>query len=234
MLYRCLTEIKERTRFPHRVIVWDNNSESPTEHIAIWDYRHHGLVDSIIYWHENSGPYFPKLVFRSMVTEEEPYYVVSDNDVYPPLIEGGCWLTEMVREMEAWPDLGCLSLQLPPQWLQGPIKERGNHVLATAIGNTCTLIRRSAWPMDHWPQHSGKFGDDGLRSEYMAKAGFHSAFMKNIWCKHDGQQTGWGYTPSQIAADPRKANYGPPFVYDHHPLTYEPLDPKWKPSWKQD
>jgi hypothetical protein len=230
MLDRCLREIKGRTTTPNEVIVFDNGSDDEeVKHIK--DLHSIHLCDSIILWPHNTGPYFPKAVFYSLTTPEDTYYVSNDADTYPPYLDPD-WLSRMITEMEVYPDIGVMTPQLPPQVLLGPKYERGNHVVCTAIGNQLSLVRRAAWPIKLWPQESGKFGDDLLRSVRMEASGFITAYMKDVWCMHGGQCDKWGYTDSQLAEDPRKVKYAPPYTYVYDIQTYKPVDPILQ-DWKK-
>jgi hypothetical protein len=73
----------------------------------------------------------------------------------------------------------------------------------------------------------GEYGDDGLVSQQMSQRGWKIAFCRNIFVLHSGQCENWGYTPEQIALDPRKKGYGAPFLYAVKDTnTYEPVDHK--------
>jgi hypothetical protein len=62
------------------------------------------------------------------------------------------------------------------------------------------------------------FGDDGWLSNEIRKNGYEVAFAKNIFCYNlERDYQDWGYTKNEVAEDPRKSGYGPPFKY-------EPLD----------
>ena len=222
MLERCLREIKERTITPHEVIVFDNGSEAE-EVKEIKELHAKKQCDSIILWPHNTGPYFPKAVFYSLTTAEDVYYVSNDADTYPPMVEPD-WLARMIKEMDIFPDIGVMTPQLPPQRMLGPKYERGNHVVCTAVGNQLAMVRRSAWPVAQWPQESGKFGDDSLRSQRMEANGFLTAYMRDTWCMHGGQCEKWGYTEAQLAEDPRKANYDAPYYYVYEIQTYKPVE----------
>jgi hypothetical protein len=230
MLERCLREIKERTKTPHEVIVFDNGSDAD-EVKYIKDLHTSHMCDSIILWPHNTGPYFPKAVFYSLTTPEDTYYVSNDADTYPPKVSPD-WLARMIAEMDIYQDIGVMSPQLPPQCMLGPKFERGNHVVCTAVGNQLSMVRRAAWPVSMWPQESGKFGDDSLRSKRMEANGFKTAYMKDTWCMHGGQCKRWGYTEAQIAEDPRKAEYGEPYAYEYLIESYEPTDPNLK-NWRK-
>jgi hypothetical protein len=159
-----------------------------------------------------------------MTENQSPFYVVTDNDVFPPKLSPD-WLSQMVAIMEAHPELGLLAPQLPPQWLQEPTQKLDDIVYCTAVGNTLKLVRREAFPLDKYISLLGAYGDDGLVSRQMTEKGWKIAFCRNLFCLHAGQCENWGYSPEQVALDPRKSGYGAPFTYEIKNWdTYEPAD----------
>jgi hypothetical protein len=229
MLSRCLTEIRQRTSTPHEIVIFDNGSDKK-ERSAIMSMHYEGLCDSIILWPRNEGPYFPKAVFYSLTTIEDTYFVSNDCDTYPPLLSPD-WLKQLLAEMDAWPDLGVIAPQIPPQYLQQPIEDRGNHVICNAVGNQLSLVRRCAWPVATWPQNGQVFGDDTLRSRRMLANGYRTAFSKDVWCLH-AQPENWGYTEEEVKQDPRRAGYAPPYNYAYDHRTYMPIDTRLQ-QWRQ-
>jgi GT2 family glycosyltransferase len=155
------------------------------------------------------------------------YYIINDTDVYPPNLSPD-WLSRMITIMDKYPDIGLLTPQLPPQWLQGPMYLNEDVVYCKAVGNTLKMVRREALKIDGIQQALGKFGDDGFISEQMYLNGFKSAFCRNIFCFHAGQTDNWGYTDEQVKLDPRKSGYGKPFYYNIVDKdTFEP-EKEWK------
>jgi GT2 family glycosyltransferase len=157
----------------------------------------------------------------------DKYYCVTDNDIYPPKLNPD-WLSQMISIMEKYPKLGMLAPQLPPQYLQQPYEVLEDIVKCKAVGNTFTLIRREAFPLEviKNEQKLFAFGDDGLISYYMRKNNWEIAFCRNIFCYHAGQCENWGYKVEEIKLDPRKQGYGIPFKYDIvNEETFEPCYP---------
>lgn len=217
---RCIREIIERTtRDTFELHLFDNDSMADREDREfVYGLLDRGMVTSVHLDSRNTGCLYNKLVFHAMTTDDTRYYVVSDNDVFPPRLVPD-WLSQMTDIMDRHPDLGLLAMQLPPQWLQGPTGEHdGEVVYATAVGNTFKMIRTEA--MDKIlrnglvKQSLMAFGDDGMVSRHMQGFGWKVAFCRDIWCYHAGQCHDWGYRPEELARDPRKAGYGDPFVYE--------------------
>jgi glycosyltransferase involved in cell wall biosynthesis len=208
--------------------VYDNGSDKNTRDI-LNEYIDSKIINSVVLDSRNTGCRYNKIIFHAMVESSDEYYCVTDNDVYPPKLSPD-WLSCMIDIMNKHPEIGMLAPQLPPQGLQMPIRISHDVVYAGAVGNTLKLIRRESIDrvIKRMDQALGAYGDDGLVSKMMREDGWEVAFCKNIFCYHAGQCTNWGYTPEQIALDPRKAGYGRPFTYEIvNQDTYEP-EPRYK------
>ena len=205
--------------------VYDNGSDKITRDM-LNNYFESGVINSVTFDKRNTGCLYNKLVFHSMVESTDKYYCVTDNDVFPPKLSPD-WLTQMIDIMERHPDIGMLAPQLPPQGLQMPYKVADDVVYAAAIGNTLKIIRRECLDkvISIIEQKIGAYGDDGLVSERIRQEGWTVAFCRNIFCYHAGQCTNWGYTPDQVAMDPRKGGYGKPYTYTlKNTETFEPTN----------
>ncbi len=223
MTETCLRLLHERTRYPHEVHLWVNSAwEDDIGYLLALD----SLYDSIHLDKRNTCVWYPKGVQHMMTPADTPYYVLNDQDYYPPMLDGQCWLERMVAMMDKYTSLGCLAAQVPPQVLQMPIEVLPDIVTCRAVGNSLRITRRSAWPQAEFTQRLGGFGDDSILCKMMRDAGFHTAFMRGVYGLHAGQCHNWGYKESEIGMDPRKAGYGTPFKYDYDPLTYVPTHPE--------
>lgn len=205
----------------YKLHILDNQSSERTR-APLLDLLDEGKIHSLLLHSENTRCLWGKAVFQAMVESTSDYYVVTDNDVLPPLLEqGGDWLQQMTRLMDAHPELGLLAPQVPPTWLQEPYGRGEGVVYCKAVGNTFKMVRRSVYPQ--YPQSMEQFGDDGLVSRLIHEAGFKVAFCSDIFCLHLGQTEKWGYESHEIAMDPRKAGYGAPFRYTPQDLhTFKP------------
>ena len=222
MTARAIKEIHERTASgSFQIHLYDNGSDMCVREY-LTSLLDEGKITSLMLDSRNTGCLYNKLVFHAMTETKNKYYCVNDSDVYPPKLTPD-WLEQMVAIMEAHPELGMLAPQLPPQFLQQPYEVKDDIVYCRAIGNTLKLVRREAFPIDKFVQQLGAYGDDGLVSQHMSEKGWRVAFCRGIFCMHDGQCENWGYTPDQIAMDPRKSGYGRPFTYEIANWdTYEP------------
>lgn len=224
-LEKTLRLIHERTeKGTFKIHVFDNNSDSEVHGFLI-SMLQQGKICSLHLDSRNTGCLYNKAVFHAMTESNNPYYVVTDNDVYPPKLSPD-WLQQMVSIMESHEDIAFLTPQLPPTWLQEPIKVEDDVVYCKAVGNTFKLVRKKAYPFGKYPQKCGQYGDDGLVSKIVREEGWRVAFCRNIFCFHAGQCENWGYKPKEVALDPRKQGYGKPFSYEiKDEGSYEPLDP---------
>jgi len=224
MTERAIREIHERTAPGFfQINIYDNGSEKATRDYLI-SLLDAGKITTLMLDSRNTGCLYNKGIFHIMTEEQSDLYCITDNDIYPPKLEPD-WLSQMVAIMEAHPELGVLAPQLPPQWLQQPYEIKDDIVYCKAVGNTFKLIRRKAFPIAEFKQQIGAYGDDGLVCKQMSEKGWRVAFCRSIFCFHAGQCENWGYTPEQVAMDPRKAGYGAPFKYEIKNWdTYEPAD----------
>jgi len=215
---RCVREIRERTApGTYELHLYDNDCMADREDREFaYGLLEQGLVTSLHLDSRNTGCLYSKLVFHAMTTADTPFYVVTDNDVFPPKLEPD-WLSRMLAIMESHKNIGLLAMQLPPQIFQRPKGYDGDVVYATAVGNTFKMVRTETASLvlraDTLKQELMKFGDDTMLSSAMWAVGGSVAFCRDVWCYHAGQCERWGYREEEVAKDPRKAGYGKPFTY---------------------
>ena len=188
-----------------------------------------GAITSLHLDSRNTGCLYNKGIFHMSVESGQKYYVVTDNDIYPPKLTPD-WLSQMVEIMDAHPNLAFLTPQCPPQFLSEPDMNRvmDDIVYCKAVGNIFKLVRRKAFPLQLFQPALGAYGDDGLVCDMVKTYNYESAFCRNIFAYHAGQCENWGYKKEEIEQDPRKAGYGKPFTYKIvNEETYEP-EPKHK------
>jgi len=212
----------------YQLHVFDNASDQEAQE-QLLEYFNKGYLASLHLDSRNTGCLYNKAVFHAMTESTSEYYVVTDNDVYPPKLDPD-WLSQLIDIMDSHPDLAFLSPQLPPQFLQTPEDiPSGDIRYCAAVGNTLKVCRREAYPFGEYEQLIGQYGDDGKVSELVRKKGWKVAFARKVYCYHAGQCTNWGYKPEEIDKDPRKAGYGKPFDYEvEDDLTYLPKDLRWR------
>ena len=209
----------------YEIHVWDNGSDCDMQE-SLYSALKGGLITSLHLDSRNTGCKLPKGAFHSMTPADCDYYVVSDGDVCPPLLDGMDWLARLRDTMDRHPNIAVLAAQLPPQSFQSPYLVMDNVVLCQAVGNTLKMVRRSMFPIDWWSATLGEYGDDGKLCQELRRRGHHVAFSRDVYCLHMGQCTKCGYTDEQWVQDPRKAGYGAPYTYEYDPITYVPINPE--------
>jgi hypothetical protein len=205
---RVLKEINERTQHPFDLHVYDNGS-SDTAPKNLYEKYLNKEITSLVLDTRNTACLYNKIVFHSMVEQETPYYVVTDNDIIPPRLNP-CWLTQMISIMDRNPSIAILTPRLPPEFLMEPLSEGEEVIYCKAVGNTFKLVRRSAVHklIGELSQKLGSYGDDGILSALIRASGLRVAFCKNLWCYNlERSVADYGYTKEQLAQDPRKEGY---------------------------
>jgi GT2 family glycosyltransferase len=216
---RCVREIHERTApGTYEIHLYDNDSMSDKgDRDFAYGLLEKNLITSLHLDARNTGCLYNKMVFHAMTTADTPFYVVTDNDVFPPKLEPD-WLSRMLAIMNGNPSLALLAMQLPPQIFQRPSGERALGVwYCRAVGNTFKVVRTealsAAMSQGLLKQALMKFGDDGAVSTALIAMKYRVGFCQDIYCYHAGQCDKWGYRQEELAKDPRKIGYGKPFTY---------------------
>jgi GT2 family glycosyltransferase len=217
-LQKIMTRTAEGTYNLH---IFDNGSDAETKEY-LKGLLDSGILTSLHLDSRNTGCSYNKSVFHALSDNREKYYVVTDNDIFPPKLNPD-WLSRMVEIMDKNPHIALLTPQLPPQGLQMPYGQGEEVIYCKAVGNTFKMVRRDAFPFMEYNNELNTFGDDGQVSKLVHDKGFKVAFCKDIYCFHAGQCENWGYTSEELDQDPRKAGYGKPFIYKPVDMdTYEP------------
>ncbi len=217
--------IHERTKpGTFQLHIFDNNSGPKMREYLIGLLKNKKIA-SLHLDSRNTGCLYNKGIFHMMVEDFCKYYICTDNDVYPPKLSPD-WLSQMIKIMDAHPELAFLVPQIPPQWLQEPdlANLKDDIVYCKAVGNTFKLVRRKAFPISEFRPVLGAYGDDAQVCEQVKLRNYKVAFCRNIFCYHAGQCENWGYKKEEIDLDPRKDGYGKPFSYKlMNEETYEPF-----------
>jgi len=224
MTQRQIELIRDRTYLgSYRLHLFDNASDKVTRDY-LYDLLEKGIITSLHLENRNTGCLYNKAVFHAMTESDSKFYCVTDNDIFPPLLTPD-WLTQMKDIMEAHSDLAFLTPQFPPVQLMSPEKICEDIVYCKAVGNAFKMVRRESLSISDYEQSIGSYGDDGLLSEIVIKKGWKVAFCRKIFVLHAGQCYNWGYSPEEVAKDPRKKGYGTPFLVDTKEDTFEPINP---------
>jgi len=224
---KTLQYIYDRTeKNTYNIHLYDNGSDKETRDF-LYGLLEKSEITSLTLDSRNTGCLYNKGIYHMMALASSAYYVISDNDVFPPKLTPD-WLSQMTLIMDNHPELALLTPQLPPTQFQRPYEVKEDIVYAEAVGNTFKMIRREAIPIEKFKPQLMAFGDDGFVSKEVKEKGWKIAFCRNIFCYHAGQCENWGYAQEQISKDPRKTGYGKPFEYKIiNEDTYEP-EGKWK------
>jgi cellulose synthase/poly-beta-1,6-N-acetylglucosamine synthase-like glycosyltransferase len=209
-----------------QIHVYDNASDKPTRDF-LYGMLEQGRIVSLMLDSRNTGCLYNKIVFHAMTESANPYYVVTDNDIFPPKLSPD-WLKQMTGLMDKYPEIALLTPQFPPQQLSGPYSMNEDVVYCKAVGNAFKMVRRALFPIAKMEQALGKYGDDGYVSDMLEREGYKSAFCRHLFCLHAGQCVDWGYKKEEIHKDPRKVGYGTHFQYMvQDEETYLP-EPAWR------
>jgi len=107
-LRRVVNSIKERTFYPHRLIVVDNCSGR-----EVLDYLKRmekiGKIDKLVYLPKNLGQAEAQNEGFKLVSSE--YFVITQNDLLPPDLKP-CWLERLKRLMDKHQDYGAICMRI--------------------------------------------------------------------------------------------------------------------------
>jgi hypothetical protein len=226
MTQKAIDLLQERTSpGSYQLHIFDNNSDRETRQY-LYDLLDNGKIVSLHLDSRNTGCLYNKAVFHAMTESTSKYYMITDNDIFPPALTPD-WLSQMIAIMDNHPELAFLTPQFPPVQLMSPLEVMPDIVYCKAVGNAFKLVRRSALSYINYNQTIGSFGDDGLLSELVRAKGWKVAFCRKIFVLHAGQCNNWGYKPEEIHKDPRKQGYGTPYIVPTRDDTFEPTDTRF-------
>lgn len=107
-LKKTIASIKERTLYPHRLIVVNNASTDGTkEYLARMNKT--GVVDEVVNLEENVGQAESQNIGLELVKTN--YFVTTQDDLLPPELKP-CWLERLVHLMEKHEDYGSICLRI--------------------------------------------------------------------------------------------------------------------------
>ena len=107
LLKITIKAIKIRTKYPHRLIVVDNNSTDGTRE---WLREQHdiGIIDEVILSDENLG--LGRAFQEGMRKVKSEYFICTVDDVLPPKMEP-CWLEQELRIAKENPEYGGIAMK---------------------------------------------------------------------------------------------------------------------------
>ncbi|MFH1666484.1 MAG: glycosyltransferase [Elusimicrobiota bacterium] len=108
MITEMLIKLKERTRYPHRIIVCDNKSSSVArdnlKRLKSEGYIHKLIFNDFNKWPEGFNPGLKEV--------NGNLYCLSDPDIIVPELGEKCWLTRLVEVMDEYHFIGKLGLHI--------------------------------------------------------------------------------------------------------------------------
>ena len=120
VLLRAVKLIHERTFYPFRLFIVDNNSPESEALRDVFQILEAEFQAHIIRNPKNNWIYGFNLAIDHPLWPQSQLYAFSDADIYVPLATNGiCWLTHLVQEMSSFCAIGKLGLALDHENLKG-------------------------------------------------------------------------------------------------------------------
>ncbi|MBU3612840.1 glycosyltransferase [Polynucleobacter sp. MG-27-Goln-C1] len=120
VLLRAVKLIHERTIYPFRIFIIDNNSPDSEDLRNTFQILEAEFQAQIIHNSKNNWIYGFNLALDHPAWPQSQLYAFSDADIYVPLsINGVCWLTHLAQEMNSYCAIGKLGLALDHENLKG-------------------------------------------------------------------------------------------------------------------
>jgi len=115
----CIDSLFKHADYPARLIVIDNGSENETEHY-LKSIKGTDMLDYLLIRNEkNLG--FVKAINQGIVVSDNQYLCIMNNDT----IATDRWLSEMVRVMDTYPEIGLLN---PSSNTSGEFPDKGESI----------------------------------------------------------------------------------------------------------
>jgi hypothetical protein len=120
VLLHSVKLIHERTAYPFRLFIVDNNSPESEALRDVFQILETEFQANIIRNPKNNWIYGFNLAIDHPLWPQSKLYAFSDADIYVPLATNGiCWLTHLVQEMSSFCAIGKLGLALDHDNLKG-------------------------------------------------------------------------------------------------------------------
>lgn len=165
------------TRYPHVITVVDNNSQDGIKEY-LQELHRKGIIKNLVLLNKNIGVAKASNLAWHLGPDAE-YYIKFDNDI---VIQKPDWLDEMVKVIEAVPEIGVLGYNFEP--FSYPIVNVNGYKIRPKkanIGGACCLIPRRTWKrLGYWFEDYGLYSEEdadyGLRIQL---AGLMNAYMED-------------------------------------------------------
>lgn len=193
---KALGSIINRTKYPCRLIVVDNNSTDGTKEY-LRGLKNAGLIDILVDNVENVG--LERALNVGLTYVESDYFVTTDNDCIAPDLSP-CWLEQLKSLMDKNEDYAAIALR--PQILVGVgaiFKTDKEIAENNVVGGSYRMFRKSAVKeVGSW---SDRFLNDGRGQEEfdictrLREKGYKVGYTKDLWTYHlFGEDGTWGYS----------------------------------------
>ncbi|NQT22584.1 MAG: glycosyltransferase, partial [Candidatus Omnitrophica bacterium] len=188
---RCIEHIVKNTRYPIRLILVDNGSDSETKHYLESLKKNLAIDVCVIRNEENLG--FIRAVNHGFKVSKAGYVCVMNNDTAP----GVGWLTELVMFAEKHPDTGLLNplcnghtprgLTINEYARKVAVDNKGCYMEMNQCQGFCMLIKRELIEkIGHLDESFGIGGfDDTDYSMRAHKAGYRSVCLHSSYVFHE-------------------------------------------------
>ncbi len=199
---KCLDYLIERTKYPFRMIVVDNGSTDGTrELLQDYEKQYPAIFKRVILLNENKGLQASKMIGMDYVESE--YFVNTDNDVLPPLLEPD-WLSQLLDIIKRNPNYGAISCRPQKMIGVGPIFAGAREVVSNnmAGGHLRIMNTKAVRDVGGWRTDFENRNEEREICGKLIKAGFEIGFATDIRCYHlfgDEEdkktqgQPNWGY-----------------------------------------
>jgi len=108
-LKRVIDKIYERTRYPYRLFVIDNNSKTDGTRHLIKHLKKLGKVFEHVFLDKNDG--LPQALNAGFPHVQSEYFITTQDDLIPPDLQPG-WLERLVHLIEKYPEYGAICMRI--------------------------------------------------------------------------------------------------------------------------
>ena len=109
LLKRAINALYERTRYPYRLFVVDNNSKTDETKNTLKYFKKIGKVFEHIFLDENVG--LPAALNAGFSHMQSEYFITTQDDLIPPDLQP-CWLERLVHLIEKYPEYGAICMRI--------------------------------------------------------------------------------------------------------------------------
>ena len=227
---KVLDYLIERTKHPFRIIIVDNGSTDGTrEMVQEYQTKYPGIFKKVILLPSNIGLQASKMVGMDFVESE--YFVNTDNDVLPPLLDPD-WLSQQLDLIKRHPEYAAIACRPQKMIGVGPIFKEAKEVVSNnmAGGHLRIMNTKAVRDVGGWLTTFENRAEEREICGKLIRAGFKIGFATNIRCYHlfgDEEdkktqgQPNWGY-PADVPHYHREGARIYATDDEVDPLTFEP------------